>query len=181
MFKRLFKWLTEPMHEVHYLWLNKRSHIFGGQLVYAVLVLLQPVIMIGTVQTAISRFDDMYGGWTQVLGAVTFVSLLLLIADGWLSYSDWSKHNGLSALRISVWLARLRHWLYGVCALWSIGLMSTAQAESGLVSMLLYMFYFGAHAGVPIVLFILDSCQINQRQKAEWQRTRRNEVCDATV
>ena len=181
MFKRLFKWLTEPMHDVHYLWLNKRSHIFGGQLVYAVLVLLQPVIMIGTVQTAISRFDDMYGGWTQVLGAVTFVSLLLLIADGRLSYSDWSKHDGLSALRISVWLARLRHWLYGVCALWSIGLMSTAQAESGLVSMLLYMFYFGAHAGVPIVLFILDSCQINQRQKAEWQRTRRNEVCDATV
>ena len=181
MFKRLFKWLTEPMHDVHYLWLNKRSHIFGGQLVYAVLVLLQTVIMIGTVQTAISRFDDMYGGWTQVLGAVTFIALLLLIADGRLSYADWSKHNGLSALRISVWLARMRHWLYGVCALWSIGLMSTAQAESGLVSMLLYMFYFGAHAGVPIALFILDSCQINQRQKVEWQRTQRIEVCDATV
>ena len=170
MLKQIFNWLLMPMHDVHYLWLNKRSHIFGGQLVYAVLV-----------QTAISRFDDMYGGWTQVLGAITFVALLLLIADGRLSYSDWSKHNGLSALRISVWLARLRHWLYGVCALWSIGLMSTAQAESGLVSMLLYMFYFGAHAGVPIILFILDSCQINQRQKVEWQRTQRNEVCDATV
>ena len=181
MLKKISNWLFTPMHEVHYLWLNKRSHIFGGQLVYAVLVLLQPVIMIGTVQTAISRFDDMYGGWTQVLGAITFVALLLLIADGRLSYSDWSKHNGLSALRISVWLARLRHWLYGVCALWSIGLMSTAQAESGLVSMLLYMFYFGAHAGVPIALFILDSCQINQRQKVEWQRTQRIEVCDATV
>ena len=181
MLKQIFNWLLMPMHDVHYLWLNKRSHIFGGQLVYAVLVLLQPVIMIGTVQTAISRFDDMYGGWTQVLGAITFVALLLLIADGRLSYSDWSKHNGLSALRISVWLARLRHWLYGVCALWSIGLMSTAQAESGLVSMLLYMFYFGAQAGVPIALFILDSCQINQRQKVEWQRTQRIEVCDATV
>ena len=120
MLKQIFNWLLMPMHDVHYLWLNKRSHIFGGQLVYAVLVLLQPVIMIGTVQTAISRFDDMYGGWTQVLGAITFVALLLLIADGRLSYSDWSKHNGLSALRISVWLARLRHWLYGVCALWSI-------------------------------------------------------------
>ena len=91
--KRFYGWLLSPVREVHYLWLNKRAHIFGGQFAYAVLVLLQPVIMVGTVQTAISRFDDIYGGWTQVLGAVTFIALLLLIADGRLSYADWSKHN----------------------------------------------------------------------------------------
>ena len=179
--KRFYGWLLSPVREVHYLWLNKRAHIFGGQFAYAVLVLLQPVIMVGTVQTAISRFDDQYGLWADVLGAVALVALLLLLLDAWLSFRGWTLRNGLTGTRLSVWLEHVRPWLLRACALWSIGLMSTSKAESGAFGMILYMAYFGMHAGVALCLDILDGCQVNKRQKQAYHRAQEGEVRDAVV
>lgn len=179
--KRFYGWLLSPVREVHYLWLNKRAHIFGGQFVYATFVLLQPVIMVGTVQTAISRFDDEYGLLARGLGALVLVALLLLLLDSWLSFRDWTRRNGLTGTRLSAWLENLRPWLLRVCALWSIGLMSTSSAESGAFGMVLYMAYFGLHAGVALSLDILDGCQVNKRQKQAYQRAQASEVRDAVV
>ena len=181
MMKRLYGWLLSPKRQVNYLWLNKRAHIFGGQFVYAALVLLQPVIMVGTMQTAISRFDDQYGLWADVLGAVTFAALLLLLLDAWLSFRDWTRRNGLTGTHLSVWLEHLRPWLLRVCALWSIGLMSTSRAESGAFGMILYMAFFGLYFGVALSLDILDGCQVNKRQKLAYQRAQGSEVRDAIV
>lgn len=179
---RIREWLFEPLSQVNYLWLNRRAHVFGGQLTYALLVLLQPIIMIGTVQTAISRFDDEYGLIAWGLGGLAFVALSLLVFDGWLSYKDWSARTGVTGCRLGVYLSRLRPWLYCMCAVWSIGLMSTASAEAGLVGMVLYMFYFGVHAFVPMALYIREGCLINQRQKADYLRkTRESGVRDAAV
>lgn len=181
MIKQLYGWLLAPVREVHYLWLNKRAHIVGGQFAYAALVLLQPVMMAGTVKTAISRFDDEYGLLAQVLGAMVFVALLLLLLDGWLSFRDWISRSGLTGTRLSVWLAHTRSWLLRICALWSIGLMTTSKAEAGALGMLLYMAYFGMHAGVALGLDVLDGCQINKRQKTDYQRAQGSEVRDAAV
>ena len=182
MMKRFYDWLLSPVREVHYLWLNKRAHIFGGQLAYALILLLQPIVMVGTVQTAISRFDDEYGLVARGLGVLAFMALSLLIVDGWISYRDWSTRNGATGWRVSVYLSRLRPWLYCMCAAWSIGLMSTASAESGFIGMVLYMLYFGVHAFVPMALYIREGCLINQRQKIDYLRkTRESGVDDAVV
>ena len=181
MLKKFFNWLLAPERNVHYLWLNKRAHIVGAQFAYATLVLLQPVIMVGTMQTAISRFDDEHGLLALALGFLAFAALLLLILDAWLSFRDWTSRSGLTGTRLSVWLDRVRPWLLRICALWSIGLMSTSKAEAGAVGMLLYMAYFGLHAGVALGLDILDGCQVNKRQKIEYQRAQGSEVRDAAL
>ena len=181
MLKKIFNWLLAPVRDVHYLWLNKRAHIVGGQFAYATLVLLQPVVMVGTMQTAISRFDDEYGLLALVLGFLALAALLLLMLDAWLSFRDWTSRSGLTGTRLSVWLDRVRPWLLRICALWSIGLMSTSKAETGVVGMLLYMAYFSLHAGVALGLDMLDGCQVNKRQKVEYQRAQGSEVRDAAL
>ena len=168
--------LFKQVGEVDYFWLKKREWIMGAQLMYALLVVLQPVVMVTTTQTAIARLDDVYGAPAQALGTAAFMASVLLVVDAIVGLRDARNRTGWTGTYIMRLLNKYRSVLYFVCGLWALALMYTAKAEQGLIGMIMYMVYFGVHLSVPMFLHVSMGCQVNDRQKAVRARSEKRGV-----
>lgn len=145
--------------------LARRAVVIGAQAVFCHALFWQPFVMFWTSNTAIGRLNDGYPIAATVFGTLVLTCIVLLYIDFLACVSDLRKNTNWTTVPFVKWIGNRRAWMFYICSMWSLLLMTTVNVEHDTRAVIAYALFFIVMSAVGLFLSLRDGCIFNRLQQ----------------